>query len=150
MEEAVIIDGARSAFGSFGGTLKDFGATEMGVEVAKAAIARAGINAGDIGESIFGNVVPSGKDSIYLARHIGLKAGLKVETPALTVNRLCGSGMEAIILAAKKIYLNEANVVLAGGSESMSQAPYVVRNARWGVKAGNLFTPIRVLIWLIK
>ena len=87
MEEAVIIDGARSAFGSFGGTLKDFGATEMGVEVAKAAIARAGVKAEDIGESIFGNVVPSGKDSIYLARHIGLKAGLKVETPALTVTR---------------------------------------------------------------
>lgn len=136
MEEAVIIDGARSAFGSFGGTLKDIGATEMGVEVAKAAIARAGVKAEDIGESIFGNVVPSGKDSIYLARHIGLKAGLKVETPALTVNRLCGSGMEAIILAAKKIYLNEASVVLAGGSESMSQAPYVVRNARWGIKYG--------------
>ena len=136
MEEAVIIDGARSAFGSFGGTLKDFGATEMGVEVAKAAIARAGVKVEDIGESIFGNVVPSGKDAIYLARHIGLKAGLKVETPALTVNRLCGSGMEAIILAAKKIYLNEASVVLAGGSESMSQAPYVVRNARWGIKYG--------------
>ncbi len=95
MEEAVIIDGARSAFGSFGGTLKDIGATEMGVEVAKAAIARAGVKAEDIGESIFGNVVPSGKDSIYLARHIGLKAGLKVETPALTVNRLCGSGQSA-------------------------------------------------------
>jgi acetyl-CoA C-acetyltransferase len=94
------------------------------------------VNPADIGETIFGNVVPAGKDAIYLARHIGLKSGLKIETPALTINRLCGSGMESIILAAKKIYLNETNVVLAGGSESMSQAPYVVRNARWGVKYG--------------
>lgn len=137
MEEAVIIDGARTAFGSFGGALKDVGAIEMGVQVAKVAIARAGVKPEELGESIFGNVIPSGKDSIYLARHIGLKAGLTIETPALTVNRLCGSGMESIILAAKKIYLNEANAVLAGGTESMSQAPYVVRNARFGVKYGN-------------
>lgn len=137
MEQAVIIDGARTAFGTFGGTLKDIGATDMGVEVAKAAIAKSGINPADIGESIFGNVVPSGKDAIYLARHIGLKAGLPIEVPALTVNRLCGSGMEAIVLAAKKIYLNEAQAVLAGGTESMSQAPYVARNARWGLKYGS-------------
>ncbi|MCE9501003.1 MAG: acetyl-CoA C-acetyltransferase [Leptospira sp.] len=136
MEQAVIIDGARTAFGSFGGALKDIGATELGVEVAKAAIARSGVDVKSIGESIFGNVVPTGKDAIYLARHIGLKAGLRVEAPALTLNRLCGSGMEAIIQAAKKIYLGEADVVLAGGSESMSQAPYVVRNARWGLKYG--------------
>jgi acetyl-CoA acetyltransferase family protein len=136
MEQAVIIDGARTAFGSFGGTLKDLGATEMGVLVSKAALEKSGIAASEIGESIFGNVVPSGKDAIYLARHIGLKSGLPIEVPALTVNRLCGSGLEAIILAAKKIYLNEAHAVLAGGSESMSQAPYVVRNARFGVRYG--------------
>ncbi len=136
MEKAVILDGARTAFGSFGGTLKDISAVDMGVIVSKKAIEKSGVNASEIGESIFGNVVPAGKDAIYLARHIGLKSGLTVETPALTINRLCGSGLEAIILAAKKIYLNESSLVLAGGSESMSQAPYVVRNARWGVKYG--------------
>lgn len=137
MEQAVILDGARTGFGSFGGSLKDFGATEMGVEVAKAAIKKSGVDPKEISESIFGNVVPSGKDSIYLARHIGLKSGLPIEAPALTLNRLCGSGMESIVQAAKKIYLNEASLVLAGGTESMSQAPYVVRNARWGVRYGS-------------
>jgi acetyl-CoA C-acetyltransferase len=137
MEQAVILDGARTAFGNFGGTIKDISATDLGVHVSKAAIEKSGVKPEEIGESIFGNVVPAGKDAIYLARHIGLKAGLKVESPALTVNRLCGSGMEAIILAAKKIYLNESSLVLAGGSESMSQAPYVVRNARWGVRYGH-------------
>ncbi|MBE7412468.1 MAG: acetyl-CoA C-acetyltransferase [Leptospiraceae bacterium] len=137
MEQAVIIDGARTGFGSFGGSLKDIGATEMGVEVSKAAIQKSGVDPKEIEESIFGNVVPSGKDSIYLARHIGLKSGLTIETPALTLNRLCGSGMESIVQAAKKIYLNEASIVLAGGTESMSQAPYVVRNARFGVRYGS-------------
>lgn len=136
MEQAVIIDGARTGFGNFGGSLKDIGATELGVEVSKAALSKSGIDPKEIEETIFGNVVPSGKDAIYLARHIGLKAGVPIEVPALTVNRLCGSGMESIILAARKIFLNEANVVLAGGTESMSQAPYVVRNARWGVRYG--------------
>jgi acetyl-CoA C-acetyltransferase len=136
MEKAVIIDGARTAFGSFGGTLKDIGATELGVIASKSALEKSNIKASEIEEIIFGNVVPSEKTSIYLARHIGLKSGLTVETPALTVNRLCGSGLESIILGAKKIYLNEANAILAGGTESMSQAPYVVRNARWGIKYG--------------
>ncbi|MCB1177131.1 MAG: acetyl-CoA C-acetyltransferase [Leptospiraceae bacterium] len=137
MEKAVIIDGARTPFGSFGGSLKDIGSTEMGVIVSKAALEKSNVQAGDVGEIIFGNVVPSEKNSIYLARHIGLKSGLDMDVPALTVNRLCGSGMEAIILAAKKIYLNEAQAVVAGGSESMSQAPYAVRNARWGVRYGS-------------
>jgi len=137
MEQAVILDGVRTAFGTFGGTIKDIGTTELGVITAKAALERAGISPNDISESIYGNVVPSEKNSIYLARHIGLKVGLPKEVPALTVNRLCGSGMEAIILAAKKIYLQEGEAVLAGGVESMSQSPYVVRNARWGVKYGS-------------
>ena len=130
MEQAVILDGVRTAFGTFGGTIKDISATELGVITAKKAMEKAGINPSEISESIYGNVVPSEKNAIYLARHIGLKAGLPIEVPALTVNRLCGSGMEAIVLASKKIYLGEGEVVLAGGVESMSQAPYVVRNAR--------------------
>jgi acetyl-CoA acetyltransferase family protein len=137
MEQAVILDGARTAFGNFGGTLKDIGSTDLAVHASKAAIERAGINLNEIGETILGNVVPSEKNAIYLSRHVGLKIGLPLETPALTVNRLCGSGMEAIILGAKKIFLNEADVVLTGGVESMSQAPYVVRNARYGVRYGN-------------
>ncbi|MCB1191560.1 MAG: acetyl-CoA C-acetyltransferase [Leptospiraceae bacterium] len=137
METAVIIDGARTAFGSFGGSLKDISSVDLGVEVAKAALNRSGISSESVEEIIYGNVIPTGKDAIYLARHIGLKAGLKVETPALTVNRLCGSGMESIVLAARKILLGENMVVLAGGVESMSQAPYVVRNARWGVRYGS-------------
>jgi acetyl-CoA C-acetyltransferase len=137
MEQAVILDGVRTAFGTFGGTIKDISATELGVITAKKAMEKAGINPSEISESIYGNVVPSEKNAIYLARHIGLKAGLPIEVPALTVNRLCGSGMEAIVLASKKIYLGEGEVVLAGGVESMSQAPYVVRNARWGVRYGS-------------
>jgi acetyl-CoA acetyltransferase family protein len=137
MEKAVLLDGARTAFGNFGGSIKDIGATELGVITAKEAMVRAGVSPEEISESIYGNVVPSEKNAIYLARHIGLKAGIPKEVPALTVNRLCGSGMEAIILAAKKIYLQEGNVVLAGGVESMSQTPYVVRNARWGAKYGS-------------
>lgn len=137
MEEAVLLDGIRTPFGNFGGTLKDVSAVDLGVLVSKSLLERTGVNPSDIGESIFGNVVPTGKEAIYLARHIGLKTGLPITVPALTLNRLCGSGMEAIIQAAKKIYLGESEAVLAGGSESMSNAPYVVRNARWGVKYGS-------------
>ncbi|HNM05761.1 MAG TPA: beta-ketoacyl synthase N-terminal-like domain-containing protein, partial [Leptospiraceae bacterium] len=136
MKQPVIIDGARTAFGSFGGSLKDLGSTELGVISSKSALEKSNVKPEEIGEIIFGNVVPSEKNAIYLSRHIGLKTGLPVETPALTVNRLCGSGMEAVILGAKKILLGEAEAVLTGGSESMSQAPYVVRSARWGVKYG--------------
>lgn len=137
MEQAVILDGVRTAFGTFGGTIKDISATELGVITAKKAMEKVGINPSEISESIYGNVIPSEKNAIYLARHIGLKVGLPIEVPALTVNRLCGSGMEAIVLASKKIFLGEGEVVLAGGVESMSQAPYVVRNARWGVRYGS-------------
>jgi len=137
MEQAVILDGARTAFGNFGGSLKDIGSTELSVHASKSAIEKSKINPKDIEETIIGNVVPSEKNSIYLSRHVGLKLGLPVETPALTINRLCGSGMEAIILGAKKIYLQEANLVLVGGVESMSQAPYVVRGARYGIRYGN-------------
>jgi acetyl-CoA C-acetyltransferase len=137
MEQAVILDGARTAFGNFGGSLKDIGSTELSVHASKSAIEKSKIDPKDIGETIIGNVVPSEKNSIYLSRHVGLKLGLPTETPALTINRLCGSGMEAIILGAKKIYLQEANVVLVGGVESMSQAPYVIRNARYGIRYGS-------------
>ncbi|GBF51693.1 acetyl-CoA acetyltransferase [Leptospira ryugenii] len=137
MEQVYILGGLRSAFGNFGGTLKDMSAVDLGVEVSKAAMAKVGIDPQIIEESIFGNVIPTGKDGIYLARHIGLKSGVPVSAPALTLNRLCGSGMESVVQAAKKILLSEAHTVLAGGVESMSNAPYVVRNARFGVRYGN-------------
>lgn len=137
MNEAVILAGARTSFGSFGGSLKDFSSVDLGTLVSTEVIKRASISLADVEEVIFGNVIQTGQDSAYLARHILLKTGIPPAVPALTVNRLCGSGMEAIIQAARKILLDEAKVLLAGGVETMSQAPYVVRNARWGMKYGN-------------
>lgn len=137
MEEAVIIDGARIAFGSFGGSLKDTGVEDMGVEVAKAAIERSGVDKKDIVEIVLGNVIQSGVGPSYHARHIGTRVGLSQDASALAVNRLCGSGMEAVIQGARKIYLNEGEVVLACGSESMSQAPYISRSARYGARYGH-------------
>ncbi len=137
MEEVVILEGLRTAFGSFGGSLKDHSAVDLGVIVTKGVLEKAGISAGEVEESIFGNVIPTGKDGIYLARHIGLKSGLPQSIPALTLNRLCGSGMESVVQAARKILLGESHLLLAGGVESMSNAPYVVRNARWGSKYGS-------------
>ncbi len=136
MESICIIEGARTPFGSFGGTLKDHSAIDLGVIAGREAIRRSGLEPGSIEESIWGNVIPSSKDAIYLARHIGLKIGVPVTTPALTLNRLCGSGMESIIQAYRKLAMGEADCILAGGTESMSQAPYVVRNARFGIRYG--------------
>jgi acetyl-CoA C-acetyltransferase len=137
MEKIFILDGARTPFGSFGGTIKDLSAIDLGVFAGQEAIQRSKVDPKDIEESIWGNVVPSSKDSIYLSRHIGLKLGMSQTSPALTLNRLCGSGMEAIIQACRKIAMGEGSLILAGGAESMSQAPYVVRNARWGIKYGG-------------
>lgn len=137
MKQAVILAGKRTGFGSFGGSLKDLSAVELGTLVSSAVLSSANIPPSDIQESIFGNVIQTGKDGVYLARHIALRAGVPVSSPALVVNRLCGSGMEAVIQAAGKILLDEAGVILAGGVESMSQVPYVSRNARWGLKYGS-------------
>jgi len=133
----VFLSAVRTGFGAFGGTLKDFSATDLGAIAAKCAIDRSGLAAADMGHVVIGNAQQTSADAIYLARHIGLRAGCAVETPALTVNRLCGSGFEAITQAAQLIRLGEARAVLAGGTESMSQAPHVVRGARWGFKLGQ-------------
>jgi acetyl-CoA acetyltransferase family protein len=143
-KDVVFLAGARTGFGSFGGTLKDFTATDLGVIAAKAALERSG--ASTIDHSIFGNALQTSADAIYLARHVALRAGLPVETPAVTVNRLCGSGFESIIQGAQQILLNESRVVLAGGAESMSQAPHVVRGARWGLRLGPA-PPFEDLLW---
>jgi acetyl-CoA acyltransferase 2 len=132
----VFLSGVRTGFGAFGGALKDLSAIDLGVVVARSALDRAGVDPAAVGHTIFGNVLQTSADAPYLARHIGLKAGLPIETPAVTVNRLCGSGFEAVIQGAHRILLGEADVVLAGGTESMSQAPHVVRGARWGLRFG--------------
>jgi acetyl-CoA acetyltransferase family protein len=137
MEEIVILDGTRTAFGSFGGSLKDKTATELGVFVSTAVLQKTGVEPKDVDECIFGNVIQSSKDAIYLARHIALRSGIPITAPALTVNRLCGSGLEAIIQGFYKIALEDANCILAGGTESMSQAPHILRGFRWGVKYGH-------------
>jgi acetyl-CoA acetyltransferase family protein len=132
----VFLSGVRTGFGAFGSALKDLSATDLGVVAAKEALARSGVEPGRIDHVIFGNVLQTSADAPYLARHIGLRAGLPIEVPAVTVNRLCGSGFEAVIQGAQQILLGESSVVLAGGTESMSQAPHVVRGARWGLRLG--------------
>lgn len=136
-EEIVFLAGKRTPIGTFGGSLKDLSATELGVESAKATIAQSGLAASEIDHVIYGNVMQTSADAIYLARHIGLKSGVPVGVGALTVNRLCGSGFQAFVNAAQMLLLGEANLVLAGGTESMSQAPHALRGARWGIPLGK-------------
>jgi len=125
--DIAIVSGARTPFGRYCGKIKDYTAQELGAIAGKAAIARAGVDAKEFDHVVFGNAQQTSGDALYGARHVGLKAGLPIETPALTVNRLCGSGMQAIVSAAQMIQTDEAKVVLAGGMESMSQAPFSIR-----------------------
>ena len=127
----------RTPFGTYGGALKDFTATDLAVHAAKAALAAGGVAATDVDQVIFGNVQQSSADAIYLARHIGLRSGVPIPAPALTLNRLCGSGFQAVVSAAEQIVLGAATTVLCGGTESMSQAPHVLRGARWGWPLGK-------------
>lgn len=144
--EVVFLSGVRTGFGAFGGALKDHSATDLGAIAAGEAIARAGVVPADVDHVVFGNVLQTSADAPYLARHVGLRAGVPVERPALTVNRLCGSGFEAVIQGAQQIRLGESRVVLAGGTESMSQAPHVVRGARWGLRLGPP-APLEDTLW---
>jgi len=134
--DIVFLSGVRTGFGKFGGTLKDFTATQLGVIAAKGALERSRVKPEDVNHVVFGNAQQTSADAIYLARHVGLHAGVPLDVPAVTVNRLCGSGFESIIQGAQQILLDESRVVLAGGAESMSQAPHVVRGARWGIRLG--------------
>ena len=135
-KDVVFLSGVRTGYGDFGGVLRNLSATQLGVVAAKHAVDRSGVQPEAIDHVVFGNAQQTSADAIYLARHIGLQAGLSIETPAVTINRLCGSGFEAIIQGAQQILLDESSVVLAGGAESMSQAPHVVRGARWGLRLG--------------
>lgn len=132
MEAIVAVAGKRTPFGAFGGSLKDLSATELTVHAAKATLAQAGLAPDQVDHVVIGNVVQSGADAAYLARHVGLKTGIPVDRPAYIVNRLCGSGFQAWINAAQMIQTGEARVVLAGGVEQMSQVPYVMRGVRFG------------------
>jgi acetyl-CoA acetyltransferase family protein len=135
--DIAIVSGARTPMGRYCGKLRDFTAMELGAIASKAAIERAGLEPKDFDHAVFGNAQQTSGDALYGARHVALRAGLPMETPALTVNRLCGSGMQAIVSGAQMIQTGEANIVLAGGMESMSQAPHVIRGARWGLGLGE-------------
>jgi acetyl-CoA acyltransferase 2 len=145
-KDVVILSAKRTPFGTFGGTLRDLTATDLAVHASKAAIAQAGVPAEDFGHVVFGNVAQTSTDAIYLARHVGLRAGLPDRVPALAVNRLCGSGFEALVQAAVLVETGQADVVLAGGTESMSQAPLVIRGTRWGFPFGKV-PPVEDVLW---
>lgn len=135
--DIVILAGARTPMARYTGAFKDISAIELGAVASREAIRRAGTDPAEFDHAIFGNVMQTSSDALYGARHVALKAGLKVETPAVTVNRLCGSGMESIAQAAQRILLGESSLVLAGGMENMTQSPHVIRGARNGFKLGE-------------
>jgi acetyl-CoA acetyltransferase family protein len=137
MKDIVIVDGARTPMAEYNGHFSDISAIELGAIAAKEALSRSGFAPEDINHVIVGNALQTSADAIYGARHVGLKAGVPKEVPALTVNRLCGSGIQSVINAAEQLMLGEAEVVLAGGMENMSQAPHVIRGARKGFKLGQ-------------
>ncbi|MDC3956051.1 acetyl-CoA C-acetyltransferase [Polyangium jinanense] len=136
-KDIVIVGAKRTAFGTMNGALKGVTANDLAAHAAKAALAQAGAAPTDVGHVVVGNVMQTSADAIYCARHIGLKAGVPIEVPALTVNRLCGSGFEAVVQAAQLLLLGDADVVLAGGTENMSQAPHVLRGGREGFAFGK-------------
>ena len=135
--DIVVLGGARTPFGTFMGSLKDISAIDLATIASGEAIKRAGVEPGDIDQVVFGNVMQTSADAIYFARHVALKSGVPIEVPALTVNRLCGSGLQAIVSAAQSLLLGEGTVALAGGGENMTQAPFVVRGARTGLSLGE-------------
>jgi acetyl-CoA acyltransferase 2 len=135
--DVVLVAGARTPMARYTGAFSEVSAIELGAHAGKVAIQKSGVDPAEFDHVIFGNVMQTSVDAIYGARHVGLKAGLKIETPAVTVNRLCGSGIEAIVQGAQRLLLGEAHIVLAGGMENMTQAPFVIRGARTGLKLGG-------------
>ena len=136
-KDIYILGGARTPMAEYAGKLKDISALELGAIASRAALERTGVKADAVDHVVFGNVLQTSADAVYGARHVGLKAGLPVEVPALTVNRLCGSGIQAAVSGGQLILLGEADVVLTGGMESMSQAPHVIRGLRSGLRLGQ-------------
>ena len=145
-QDIFFLSAVRTPFGTYGGSLRDFPVVDFTAHAARAAIERAGIDATDVDATTFGNVLYTAADSIYFSRHVSLKAGCRTESPALTVNRLCGSGFQAVVNGAEDILLGDARVCLVGGADSMSQAPHVARGIRWGVALGKS-APLEDSLW---
>jgi len=138
MQQAIyILSGARTPVGVLQGAFSDISAIDLGVVAAKGALERGSVDPKLVDQVVIGNVIQTSKDAIYFARHVALKSGLPIETPALTVNRLCGSGLQAIVSAAQMLQLGEGQIALAGGAENMTQSPHVIRGARAGFKLGQ-------------
>ncbi len=135
--EVVVVSGVRTAVGDFGGSLKDFSPTQLGAKVLAEAVRRADVAPESVGHVVFGHVVNTEPRDMYLARVAAIEGGLQIHTPALTLNRLCGSGLQAVLTAAQSIMLGDADVAIAGGAESMSRAPYILPTARWGSRMGE-------------
>jgi acetyl-CoA C-acetyltransferase len=135
--EVVVLSGARTAIGGYGGSLKDFPPSDLAALCVREAVSRAGIEPNEVGHVVFGNIIHTDAHDHYLARVAGIKGGLPVEVPALTLNRLCGSGLQAIITAAQAIMLGDADAAVAGGAENMSRAPYLAPAMRWGARMND-------------
>ena len=135
--EVVVVGAARTAIGTFGGSLKDVPTTVLGATVVRAALRRAGVQGADIEHVVMGNVIPTEPRDAYLSRVSAMDAGIPNEVPAFNVNRLCGSGLQAIVSAAQSIMLGDADLAVAGGAESMSRGPYITPTARWGMRMGD-------------
>ena len=140
MIDIVILDGARTAIGTFGGSLAATPPIELGAVAAKAALERSGVEGGQIGQVVFGHVINTEPKDMYLSRVAAMQAGIPETTPAMNVNRLCGSGAQAIVSAVQALVLGDADFALAGGAENMSRSPYIVPDQRWGAKMGDIRT----------
>jgi acetyl-CoA C-acetyltransferase len=135
--EVMVVSGVRTAIGDFGGALKDFSPTDLGARVVREVLSRANVSGEDVGHVVFGNVIQTEPKDMYLARVAALNGGVAQHAPALTVNRLCGSGLQAIVSAAQSILLGDTDVAIGGGAESMSRAPYLAQSARFGQRMGD-------------
>jgi acetyl-CoA C-acetyltransferase len=135
--EVVVLSGVRTAIGDFGGSLKDFPPTDLAARCVREALARAGVAPDEVGHVVFGNVIHTEPRDMYLSRVAAMNGGVPKEVPAMTLNRLCGSGLQAIVSASQVIALGDADVAVAGGAESMSRANYWLPSARWGSKMGD-------------
>ncbi|NCV26456.1 MAG: acetyl-CoA C-acyltransferase, partial [Betaproteobacteria bacterium] len=135
--EVVVIDGARTAVGTFGGSLKDFAPTKLASDIVREVVSRAGVDPAEVSHLAFGHVVNTEPRDMYLSRVAAIEGGLSKDTAAMNVNRLCGSGLQAIVSAAQSILLGDADIAIGGGAECMSRGPYVLPAERWGARMGH-------------